>query len=324
MKRKSLETKTDVDRYLHGPRFNSQNVLLGYLDIENYLDKQLRAYALITAYESADNTYMWRKEMKNAFRKMDAPPNFIMNQDDLLTLESLPDKITIYRGMTVKESKSGDFGVSWTLDKTIADFFAYKYNRNFSTSHLEKTVHSLVIHKKNIIAFSNQRNEKTVFYVHKKQNGLHNIIEKKLLERLKNSTNLDVLMTKSPNETLGAFYGKNKLYIKDFQYKENPTAGNYALTVNMDFHMKKKMSLNLYCDDLESNYYSNLSQIQKKFHPPSINVTLKKLIGLPTGSRILNKFILEERKCLGPHTIKSDTVYVVLGKKITIPDFQVL
>lgn len=175
-----------------------------------------------------------------------------------------------------------------------------------------------------MIAFTNERKEKTVFYVHKKQNGLHNIIEKKLLERLKNPTNLDVLLTKNPQETLGAFYGTNKLFIKDIQYNENPTAGNYALTVNMDFYIKKKMSLNLYCNDLESNYYSNLSQIQKNFHPPSINVTLKKLIGLPTGSRILNKFILEERKFLGPHTIKSDTVYVVIGKKITIPDFQAL
>lgn len=324
MKTKSLETKNDVNKYLFGPCFNSQNIFEGYLDIENNINKKLRAYALITAYISADNTYMWRKEVKNAFRKIDAPQNFIMNQDELLILESLPDKVTIYRGMTEKERKSGDFGVGWTLDKKIADFFAYTYNRNSSTAHLAKTVHSLVIHKKNIITFSNERNERTVFYVHKKQNGLHNIIKKKLLERLKNSTNLDLLMTKNLNETFDGFYGKNKLYIKDIQYKENPTIGNYTLTVNMDFYVKKKISLNFYCNDLEANYYSILSQIQKNFHPPSINVTLKKLIGLPTSSRVLNKFILEERKYLGPHTIKSDTVYVVLGKKITIPDFQVL
>ncbi|WP_034893708.1 hypothetical protein [Gillisia sp. Hel_I_29] len=321
---KIIETKDDVDNLIYRKGVNSYNRFEAFLDIQKSLSNNLYGYACINAFDASDNNYIWRKEIIKAFSKINAEPEFIMEQEELDLVNNLPDKITIYRGMTEKERNSGNFGVAWSLDKKVAEFFAYEYERNHCTRKLEKTVHTLVINKNEMIAFTNERKEKTVFYVHKKQNGLHNIIEKKLLERLKNPTNLDVLLTKNPQEILGAFYGTNKLFIKDIQYNENPTAGNYALTVNMDFYIKKKMSLNLYCNDLESNYYSNLSQIQKNFHPPSINVTLKKLIGLPTGSRILNKFILEERKCLGPHTIKSDTVYVVIGKKITIPDFQAL
>ncbi len=46
-----------------------------------------------------------------------------MSKEELVYLQGLPNMITIYRGMTEVESKSGNYGISWTLNwgKTIAD-----------------------------------------------------------------------------------------------------------------------------------------------------------------------------------------------------------
>ena len=54
-----------------------------------------------------------------------------MTKQELKIYNSLPENITIYRGMTTEELESGDFGISWTLSKECDGFFAFKYGRNF-------------------------------------------------------------------------------------------------------------------------------------------------------------------------------------------------
>jgi hypothetical protein len=95
-----------------------------------------------------------------------------MNEDELRFLKNMPDKITIYRGMTKDEQVSKNFGVSWSLEKNTADFFAYKYNRNFHTATTEKVVHKLVINKSEVIAFLNSRDEFEIIYVQDNQSKL--------------------------------------------------------------------------------------------------------------------------------------------------------
>lgn len=41
----------------------------------------------------------------------------------------LPDVVTIYRGCTKAEAESGNYGISWTTDKNVAEFFAHEYIR---------------------------------------------------------------------------------------------------------------------------------------------------------------------------------------------------
>ena len=79
--------------------------------------------------------------------------------------KSTPEKVGIYRGMTKIELKSGEFGISWTLDKEKAEFFAYTYVRNTSTNLLPKTVHKIIVDKKDIIAYFNGRKEQEIIYI---------------------------------------------------------------------------------------------------------------------------------------------------------------
>lgn len=52
----------------------------------------------------------------------------IMDKDKRRVYDELPDVVMIYRGMSVKEFNSGDFRLSWTLDKNIAEEFKKEAN----------------------------------------------------------------------------------------------------------------------------------------------------------------------------------------------------
>lgn len=88
----------------------------------------------------------------------------LMTGEDIKYLKSLPDEIEIHRGMTVKESKNKDYGISWTLDKKVAEFFAYKHPDNQFLDE-EKTVFSLTIPKKEVIAYFGGRQEEEIIWV---------------------------------------------------------------------------------------------------------------------------------------------------------------
>lgn len=168
---KIIETKDDVDNHIYRKGVNSYNRFEAFLDIQKSLSNNLYAYACINAFDASDNNFIWRKQILKAFSKINAELEFIMEQEELDLVNNLPDKITIYRGMTVKERNSGNFGVAWSLDKKVAEFFAYEYERNHCTRKLEKTVHTLVINKNEMIAFTNDRKESTVFYIPAKTNS---------------------------------------------------------------------------------------------------------------------------------------------------------
>ncbi len=69
--------------------------------------------------------------------------------------------------MTKIESKSRNYGISWTLKKEVAEFFAYTYIRNHAICGLRKTVKSTVINKSDVVAFFNGRKEFEIIYISK-------------------------------------------------------------------------------------------------------------------------------------------------------------
>ncbi len=68
-------------------------------------------------------------------------------------LDELPDKLTIYRG-TVADDEDG---ISWTLDKKMAKFFANRFDTN-------GVVKTAVISKMAALYYTNGRGEKEVIY----------------------------------------------------------------------------------------------------------------------------------------------------------------
>jgi hypothetical protein len=87
----------------------------------------------------------------------------LMTEENIQYLESLPDEIEIHRGMTVRESENKNYGLSWSLNKNIAEFFAYKYPDNQFHDE-EKTVVSLTIPKKEVIAYIGGRQEEEIIW----------------------------------------------------------------------------------------------------------------------------------------------------------------
>lgn len=94
----------------------------------------------------------------------------LMNEEEREFFNNLPDEVTIYRGCTKKEIKSGKFRMSWTLDRKIAEFFAYDYiNFTFeNSSKKDKSMYDVVektVNKKDLLCYFGDRNESEVLYI---------------------------------------------------------------------------------------------------------------------------------------------------------------
>jgi hypothetical protein len=99
-----------------------------------------------------------------AFTKNTPENEFLFSEEERKFVNSLPQQISIFRGMTLEEYESGNFGISWTLDETIAKYFLTTFRRNYDTANSEKMVHSLAIDKNQIVAYFNDRKEKEIFF----------------------------------------------------------------------------------------------------------------------------------------------------------------
>jgi hypothetical protein len=149
-------------------RCNSYERFPKFLTMSKELKGELYWYTLRKCYFSSDNLYQYRKEIKESFSCDEPDRNKLMSKRELNYLQSLPEEITIYRGMTIKEFESGEFGVSWTLKREKGEFFMKTYGRNFDTNHISKMVHELTINKDDIISYYGERKEFEVIYIHKK------------------------------------------------------------------------------------------------------------------------------------------------------------
>ena len=83
-----------------------------------------------------------------------ASKELIMDEDDQIVYSNLEEEITIYRGVT-DYNKDDTKAMSWTIDKDIAKWFANRFGQ-------EGYIYTAKIHKKDIFAFCNLRNEKEV------------------------------------------------------------------------------------------------------------------------------------------------------------------
>ena len=80
--------------------------------------------------------------------------HYLMNEEEFNLLQSLSDEITIYRGC---EPGLNENGLSWTLNKKKAEFFAKRFGKDGII--LEKQ-----ISKSSVIAYLNGRGESEIIY----------------------------------------------------------------------------------------------------------------------------------------------------------------
>ena len=135
--------------YVSCPIIDTLNCLSSH-----FLNIQSRLLEVRGFFKPSYNLYYYRGVVRKAFTYASLRKERLMTTEELEFLKNLPDKVTIYRGMTVEESTKEHQGVSWTLDKKVAEFFAYQYIRNQSTAKKPKTVVEKVIDKSEIICNS--------------------------------------------------------------------------------------------------------------------------------------------------------------------------
>ena len=98
-------------------------------------------------------------------------------------IESLPEEIVIYRGTSKEEFDSNKFGQSWTLDKNIADEFAFKhYAHQEGYKNTIRVILKTDFKKSDVYFFNENDNEKEVIIDERKLLiSQLNIIEERLL-----------------------------------------------------------------------------------------------------------------------------------------------
>lgn len=97
---------------------------------------------------------------KVVFNSKRSNKELLMQEEERIFLDQLPEIITIYRGGALKESKTG-YGVSWTLNKSIAQQFV---DRKKYLVKDEMVVHQLEIPKSKVVAYFNERQEEEIIY----------------------------------------------------------------------------------------------------------------------------------------------------------------
>lgn len=100
--------------------------------------------------------------LKNMFTADRGDQKYLMNDEEHKLLESLSEFVTVYRGMSTKEAKSGKYRLSWTLDNEVAEKFVERNEMIYGT---EMTIKELKLPKKDIIAVFLGRSEKEIIYI---------------------------------------------------------------------------------------------------------------------------------------------------------------
>lgn len=82
----------------------------------------------------------------------DANLQYIYTEEDKKIIEELPSEFIVYRGLMDKASKNG---LSWTLSKETAIWFATRFNKRGK-------VYQAIVNKKDILAYISERNEEEI------------------------------------------------------------------------------------------------------------------------------------------------------------------
>lgn len=146
--------------------FSNVEKLEVFLLMQNIIeDEKLKINLFRDAWTLAECNYMYIDDIKTFFLKN---KDKIMTQEEMSYLESLPEKFTIYRGVRVPSQV--DKGISWTVNKEIADKFINMQNamhierQNGRTSPFIYNLRKKRINKKDVICYINERNENEIIY----------------------------------------------------------------------------------------------------------------------------------------------------------------
>lgn len=187
-KKKFNEIFTLLDKEKRMPFFLNNTILLFESLGEQKFYKKFRENL-----EYVDHHFPFRN-MYSAILEVGVNQQYLMSSIEIRTLERLPSKITIYRGVCFgagesslsKRNKELYLGNSWTLSYLVAEFFSCCHAPKFSKPPLQHIILSYELNKKDIIALFLTRSEFEVFIDYRKVKinkvGLIKMTKKRILE----------------------------------------------------------------------------------------------------------------------------------------------
>ena len=148
---KQIDTAEDVFGVYH---LMTKSYLLAFLKYaEPYLSredfsKMLADIWIRTEAPNLDPNFK-QKELLDLFRQ--SKQEEMMTEDEIETLRSLPETVSVYRGVSSYNAGKAK-ALSWTLDQKVAQWFANRFGEN-------GTVYEAEISKEHILALFKGRNE---------------------------------------------------------------------------------------------------------------------------------------------------------------------
>lgn len=139
-----------------------EDILLG-IGCDNY-NRWETFCSLCRDYELSDEAYNYGLNLaytcgnagKDAFFYFCDPRvsmELLMEKDEFEEYKKLPNELTVFRGCNLVEAEIGDWGISWTTERKVAEFFAFRFENH------DGRVYGIDIDKRDILAFFNDRNE---------------------------------------------------------------------------------------------------------------------------------------------------------------------
>ena len=113
-----------------------------------------------------DDLIYYYVDVKKAFEKNEIQRENFMTKKEQLFLNSLQQTITIFRGMPLSERISGNYNISWSLDKAIAEKFALAHDKARPAKD-PAVVLELQINKSEVKAYFESRAESEIIYIHR-------------------------------------------------------------------------------------------------------------------------------------------------------------
>jgi hypothetical protein len=98
------------------------------------------------------------QKWKDTFHSLKRP-ELLMDYEELNVFKNLPEKITIYRGSYSR------WGISWTLNKDIAEWFATRFKAVNKIETVNTQVFKQEVYRDNCIAYFNDREEEEIIYL---------------------------------------------------------------------------------------------------------------------------------------------------------------
>jgi len=149
-KKKDLETalaEKNYSRvvYLHERPYRLQ----AFIQIAHHLSDEKYWSLLASVWTDTENAWQNLDEWKELFNSSRPKRHRLMDRDEVLAYDSLPDTVKVYRGC---QKGINEDGISWTLKRDKAEWFATRFSKDGLV--LEKE-----IQKKDIIAVFTNRNE---------------------------------------------------------------------------------------------------------------------------------------------------------------------